>query len=160
ALTGKHRMRFTSIQRRFPWWLKPWRGSTYRMGMSCSKEGGQLCDRNLFSPEWAYNLNLDYRYPFSGNLEARGVLNVNYSDEIFASGDSDPIYAHQPSYTTVDLRFGIGHTDGSWEVAFLGKNLTDEYVSGSINDVPLMPGKGFAFTDRLRSYAIQGTYRF
>jgi iron complex outermembrane recepter protein len=50
--------------------------------------------------------------------------------------------------------------DGSWEVAVIGKNLTDEYTSGNNNDQPLVPGNGFASTDRLRSYALQATYHF
>jgi outer membrane receptor protein involved in Fe transport len=117
-------------------------------------------DRNMFSPEWAYNLNLDYFLPLGDNLEGRATLNVNYSDEYFTAADLDPVYAYQEDYTKVDLRLALGSADGTWEVALLGKNLTDEYVSANSNDQPLVAGNGFAFTDRLRSYAVQGTYRF
>lgn len=50
--------------------------------------------------------------------------------------------------------------DGSWDVALLGKNLTDEYTSGNNSEQPLVPGNGFASTDRLRSCALQAAYRF
>lgn len=113
-----------------------------------------------FAPEWAYNLNLDYRMPIGDALEGRATLNVNYSDGFFTAGDLDPIYAYQDDYTTVGLRLGLGAFDGTWDVAFIGKNLTDEKISGNNNDQPLVPGAGFAQLDRLRSYAVQATYRF
>ena len=117
-------------------------------------------EANVFSPEWAYNLSMDYYLPIGSSLEARATLNVNYSDEYAIAADLDPIYGYQEDYTTVDLRIGLGDLDGTWDVALIGKNLTDEYVSGSSNDQPLVPGNGFAQTNRLRSYAVQATYRF
>jgi len=113
-----------------------------------------------FAPEWAYNLNLDYRLPIGDTLEGRATLNLNYSDGFFTAGDLDPIYAYQDDYTTVGLRLGLGSFDGTWDVAFIGKNLTEEEISGNNNDQPLVDGNGFAQTDRLRSYAVQATYRF
>lgn len=117
-------------------------------------------DTNLFSPEFAFNFNVDYSMPVGDSLVARGILNVNYSDEFFAASDLDPIYAGQDAYTMYDLRFSLGRQDGTWDVALIGKNLTDELISGNSNDQPLVPGNGFASTDRLRSYALQATYRF
>ncbi len=113
-----------------------------------------------FAPEWAYNLNLDYRLPIGDSLEGRATLNINYSDGFFTAGDLDPIYAYQDDYTTVGLRLGLGTFDGTWDVALIGKNLTNEEISGNNNDQPLVPGAGFAQMDRLRSYAVQATYRF
>lgn len=117
-------------------------------------------DRNVFAPEWAYNLNIDYRMPVGSSLEARGVVNINYSDDYFVGEDLDPIYGIQEAYTMYDLRLSLGSVDGMWNVALIGKNLTDELISGNSNDQPLVPGNGFASTDRLRSYAVQATYRF
>lgn len=117
-------------------------------------------DANTYAPEWAYNLNLDYRIPLGQALVARGVLNINYSDDYFVAADLDPIYGFQKAYTTYDLRLSLGSEDGRWDVALIGKNLTDELISGNSDDQPLVPGAGFAQTDRLRSYALQATYRF
>ncbi|RLA46118.1 MAG: TonB-dependent receptor, partial [Gammaproteobacteria bacterium] len=116
-------------------------------------------EANVYSPDWSGNLNLDYRYPVGDALEFRGILNVNYSDEFFTAADLDPLAA-QDSFTKVDLRLSIGASDGRWEVAAIGKNLTDEDTSTLVDDQPLVRGNYFAQTDRLRSYAIQGTYRF
>jgi outer membrane receptor protein involved in Fe transport len=113
-----------------------------------------------FAPEYAFNLMLDYRMPVSDALEARAILNVNYSDGYFNAGDLDPIYAYQDSFTKYDLRLSLGSIDGMWDVALIGKNLSDEITSQNNNDQPLVPGAGFGNTDRLRSYAVQATYRF
>ena len=117
-------------------------------------------DANTYSPEWAFNLNFDYRMPIGSSLEARAVLNINYSDEYFVASDLDEKYALQDSYTLYDVRLSLGSQDGMWDVAVIGKNLDDELISGNSNDQPLVGGNGFASTDRLRSYALQATYRF
>ncbi len=117
-------------------------------------------DTNAFSPEWAFNLNLDYRRPIGASLEGRATINANYSGDYFVTADLDNLYALQDSYTMVDLRLGIGHIDGNWDLALIGKNLTDEFISGNSNDQPLVPGNGFAQPQRLRSYAVQATYRW
>ncbi|WP_116365724.1 TonB-dependent receptor [Parahaliea mediterranea] len=116
---------------------------------------------NVFSPEWAYNLNLSYVQPVGNTLEARFVLNVNYADEQYTASDLDPIYAYQESYTKYDARVSLGSVAGNWELALVGKNLTDEYTStANANDQPLVAGNGFKLLDRPRSYLLQATYRF
>ena len=60
----------------------------------------------------------------------------------------------------VDLRLSLGSQGGTWEVAAIGKNLTDEEVGYNNNDQPLANGNGFNSMGRLRSYAVQATYRF
>jgi len=115
---------------------------------------------NQFAPEWSYNLNLDYAIPVGSAMEARAVLNVNYSDDFFTGPDLDPILAFQEAYTKVDLRISLGQMDGTWEVALIGKNLTDEMTSNSADDQPLVLGNGFKHLDRMRSYAVQASYRF
>jgi len=117
-------------------------------------------ETNIFSPEFSFNLNLDYNIPLSSNWELRSVANINYSDDFLAASDLDPIYAGVEGFTKVDLRFSLASLDGKWDFALLGKNLTDEFSSGSSNDQPLVPGNGYASTDRLRSVAVQATYRF
>jgi len=117
-------------------------------------------ETNIFSPEFSFNLNLDYNIPLSSNWEFRSVANINYSDDFLAASDLDPIYAGVEGFTKVDLRFSLSSIDGKWDFALLGKNLTEEFSSGSSNDQPLVPGNGYASTDRLRSIALQATYRF
>ena len=117
-------------------------------------------DDTQFAPELAFNLNFDFSLPVMDSLEARAVLNINYSDEFATVGDLDPLIGAQDSFTMVDLRLSLGSQGGTWEVAAIGKNLTDEEVGYNNNDQPLANGNGFNSMGRLRSYAVQATYRF
>jgi outer membrane receptor protein involved in Fe transport len=143
-----------------------WAGTATNNRGDCIGRGTPLAHRdasgdpNSFAPEWAFNLNFDYRQPIGAWLEARAVLNINYSDEYFVDASLDDIYSLQEAYTKYDARLSLGGIDGDWDVALIGKNLTNELTSGSNNDQPLVSGNGFASTDRLRSYAVQATYRF
>jgi hypothetical protein len=67
----------------------------------------------------------------------------------------------------VNARISLGSTDGQWDVALVGKNLTDEKVMSFGNQAPtsttLTGGNGtayYAFYDRPMSVALQGTLRF
>ncbi|MEJ2532648.1 MAG: TonB-dependent receptor [Halioglobus sp.] len=118
-------------------------------------------DTNVFSPDWSYNLNLNYVQPIGTSLEGRFVLNVNYADDQFVAADLDPIYAFQESFTKYDARIALGDVLGTWELALVGKNLSDKRTStGNANDQPLVSGNGFKLTDRPRSFMLQATYRF
>jgi len=117
-------------------------------------------DDTQFAPNLAGNLNFDYVMPLGDALEARAVLNINYSDEFATVGDLDPLIGYEDSFTLVDLRVSVGDPVGSWEVAFIGKNLTDEEYGYNHNDQPLANGNGFYQMSRLRSYALQASYRF
>lgn len=127
--------------------------SPFSVGQDASGE------TNVYSPEWGANLNFDYRRPLGDNLEVRGVLNVNYSDETYTATDFDPM-SLQESYHKVDLRLSVADSDGTWELALIGRNLTNELTSALIDDWPLTRGSFFAQTDRPRSYAIQAKYRY
>jgi hypothetical protein len=63
------------------------------------------------------------------------------------------------------MRLALGAPDGKWEVALLGRNLTDETIVTYANDTPLAFSQFrspafYGFVDRPRSFALQGTFRF
>lgn len=114
---------------------------------------------NVFSPDWSANLNLDYRRMFGG-YEFRTVLDTFYSDNYFTAADLDPVYASQDAYTRVNMRISIADPDAGWELAVIGKNITDEDVSTNNNDQPLVPGNGFTSLQPPRTVAVQASYSF
>ncbi len=102
--------------------------------------------------------------PISSMLEGRATIDLLYSDEYFPSQNLDPSTV-QDSYWKVNARLAISSTDGSWEVAMLGRNLTDEDVVNYSNPVPLSQSSfgvlsHFGGVDQPRSFAIQASYRF
>ncbi len=116
---------------------------------------------NQFTPEFSGTLSVDFVQPVFGNLELRSTLDVIYSDEYFAAPDLDP-NAVQDSYAKLNARIALGRADGVWEVALVGKNLTDEEIITFANDVPLTGPvtSYFAFVERPRTVAVQATYNF
>ena len=116
---------------------------------------------NQLTPEWSATVSADFTYPISDYLELRATVDVIYSDEYFAAPDLDPNLV-QDSYTMVNARLGVGSADGDWDVALVGKNLTDEEIVTFGNDVPLTgPVQSyFAFVERPATVAIQARYRF
>jgi iron complex outermembrane receptor protein len=116
-------------------------------------------ESQIYSPDWSGNLNAEYRIAVSDSLELSTFVNLNYSDEFVIASDLDE-NTIQDSFTKIDARIALGSMDGVWEVAVIGKNLTDEDTISPSNDQPLVPGNFYAQTDRLRSCAIQATYNF
>lgn len=102
-------------------------------------DGRAFCDysglANALVADFSGNLALDFVVPM-GDYELNGVTSVFYSDDYQTSAVQDPL-GIQDSFAKVDLRLGYGPVDGSWEVALLVKNLTDEITQSYQNDAPL-----------------------
>jgi outer membrane receptor protein involved in Fe transport len=121
--------------------------------------GQDLSGQDLqFSPDWSAHLALEHFLPL-GSLELRSALNVNYSGDYAIAADLDP-RSRQDSFTKVDLRVALVGNDGAWELAFIGRNLTDEATSTWANDTALAAGGFYRHIDRLRTYAVQVRYIF
>lgn len=122
--------------------------------------------RKEYTPEFTGSVSLEYVRPLSNGLELRAIYDLNYSDSYTYNPTLDP-RSEQDAFTLHNLRVGVGSTSGSWEVAFIGKNLTDEDVVTYGGEAPLAGaltgGAGIAyykFLDKPVTYAVQGTYRF
>lgn len=132
--------------------------------------GDGVCDatgqRREYTPEWKGNLGIDYTREFGQGYTFRATLDVIYSDEYLTAPSLDPRMT-QDEYTKVNARLGVSGNDDRWELALIGKNLTDESIVTYSNGLPvsgLLTGGSssgyYAFYERPRSVAIQGTYRF
>lgn len=117
-------------------------------------------DALLFAPKFSANVTVNYQTPITDSMKLGLSVNLNHSSSYYIAGDGDPIYGFQPSYQKIDARLSLGHIDNKWEIALLGKNLTNTLTSGNGNDEPLVPGNGFTQTDRTRSFAVQGRFKF
>ncbi len=133
---------------------------------TCSFEG----KRQAYTPEVTGSLTSDYYAPIGDNLALRIVLDLEYSDDYLASTTLDP-RMEQDAFTKLNARISLGSSDDRWEVALLGKNLTDEEVLTYGAEVPTSStlvagatgGQGLAyygFYQRPASIALQGTVRF
>jgi outer membrane receptor protein involved in Fe transport len=127
-----------------------------------------VCDatgkRREFTPEIQGNMGIDYTLNFSNGLKLVNTLDVIYSTEYLTTPSLDPKF-EQPSYTKINARIALSGNDDMWELALIGKNLTDESVVTYANGLPVATtvssGTGYyAFYERPRNIALQGTIRF
>lgn len=121
--------------------------------------------RKEYTPEYTGGLSVEWIQPL-GDLQLRTVYDANFSDSYLYNPTLDP-RNEQDSFVTHNLRIGLGPADGTWEVAFIGKNLSDEDIVTYGGTTPLAGaltgGTGmsyYKFLDRPATYAVQGTYRF
>lgn len=135
---------------------------------TCSFTG----ERQVYTPEWTASAAADIVFQISGSLEFKATLDLNYYDDYLVSPSLDP-RIEQDAFTKVGARIAIAATNGDWEIALIGKNLTDEVVTTYAAEIPasstLVEGSDpsepeglayYGFFDRPRSIALQGTYNF
>ncbi|MFQ5549432.1 MAG: TonB-dependent receptor [Woeseia sp.] len=119
---------------------------------------------NQMVSDWQGNVAFDFEYPMTSNLVFSGLLDLFYKGEHHTANTFDPALI-QDAYTKVNARIAIGSESGSWELAVLGRNLTDEEVLQFGGDLPLAGStffaKGnYAFYAQGRTLSLQGTVRF
>ncbi|MCT2532099.1 TonB-dependent receptor [SAR92 clade bacterium H231] len=84
-------------------------------------------NQNPISPEWTFNLAIDYERELSnvGSLVAN--LNYDYKDRFFSGGNlTNHPDGVSPSLGRLGGRIGFRSNEGQWGVFLWGKNLTDE----------------------------------
>ncbi len=132
--------------------------------------GDGVCDatgqRREYTPKYQGNLGIDYDIELGRGLRLSNTLDLIYSDKYTATPSLDPRLV-QDAYLKVNARIALSGRDDAWELALVGKNLTDETIITYANGLPVASvltqgtGSGFyAFYERPRSIALQGTLRF
>ncbi|MEH6589044.1 MAG: TonB-dependent receptor [Halioglobus sp.] len=128
-----------------------------------------LCDatdkRKEYTPEWTANLSADWVRPIGG-LELRAGADVNYMDSYLYASNLDTT-TKQDAHAIWNARIALASASDTWEVALLGRNLSDEVVLNFGGNTPLastLTGGGgnsyYAFANRPRNVAIQLSYNF
>jgi len=137
-------------------------GSVQPDGVTCDATG----ERKEYTPEYSGNLTAEYVMPLGDTLELRAVVDFIFSDSYLYNPTLDP-RSEQDAFTNWNVRLSVGAYDGTWDVAFIGKNLKDEEIVTYGGEAPLAgsltQGTGMAyynFLDRPRTLALQATYRF
>jgi iron complex outermembrane receptor protein len=114
----------------------------------------------LYASKWTGNFKVHHTLPLDGGLQIDTTIVAALRTSYFASDDYDPFYGFQPSYWKLDTRIQLGTTDGTWDVAVVGKNLTNELSIGDALDFPLGVARGMQWIDQGRSVEIEGSYHF
>lgn len=133
--------------------------SVYRQadcaGQSRDAKGEDL----IHSPEWTGNLYIDYHQSILGGMALRMRVEAFYSDDFaYNLNYADPL--SQNAYVKWNARASLSAADDSWEIALIGKNLTDKETASFGGAVPLSTGVFFSNVDTPRQIFIDARYRF
>jgi outer membrane receptor protein involved in Fe transport len=119
---------------------------------------------NQLAPELTGVVGGEYLMPIGDSLNLTLGADVVYSSKFLTSLTLDPA-TEQEAYTKVNARIALGGVENQWEVAVVGRNLTDETVVGYSGDTPLSSRlfgarSYYGFVDMPRGIAVEGSYRF
>jgi len=137
-------------------------GQTPTSGSSCDQTGM----RREFVPKSQGNVGVDYDINFANGWKIASTLDFIFNSGYFTTPSLDARF-EQPSYNKINARIALSGVDEKWELALVGKNLTDESVITYANGLPVASvltkgaGAGFyAFYEPARSVAVQATIKF
>lgn len=105
------------------------------------------------APEYTAALGAFYEFPLFGNLGMSLSVDANFTDDYLLSSLGRQLY--QDAYTRWDASMRIFSQTDTWEVALVGRNLTDEYVILDSTDVPLT-GRNTGSSETLAVVGDQG----
>lgn len=141
----------------------------------CSPINAVFSQQNLtgarlaVAPKWTGNFGVGYDMGVGTDLKLGFNADARYSGSYLASGFGNPL-SRQKSYVTLDAGVRFGAEDGNWEVALIGKNLTNAfYVAGVVDGPSTGSGTGTAagipadqlgFANLPRTVKVQLTKRF
>ncbi|MBU0538895.1 MAG: TonB-dependent receptor [Gammaproteobacteria bacterium] len=119
---------------------------------------------NQYVADYSGNVGFVYTRSFGDAMEFRAGTDFTFTDDYNSSQNLDPSQ-EQDGYVEVNMRLAVADVKSGWEVAIIGKNLTDEDVISYSNDVPLANSSfgsigHYAFIERPRSVAVQVAYRW
>lgn len=127
---------------------------------SCDLSGLRL----NFTPKWAGAVTARYSGDIGSALKFTGSLTTLFQSFSRRDSTRDPL-AVQPAYAKIDARIGIGAPDDRWELAVIGRNLTDKTTvafvgAGGLAATVFSPDSRSLTVDAPRTFAVQALYKF
>jgi outer membrane receptor protein involved in Fe transport len=140
-------------------------------GQAPNVQPGNFCNysgaRATFAPKWTGNVAADFDYPVSENLQITFNVNADFSSRYQTSANVLDSSTYQKGYSKIGARLALGTIDDGWEIALVGRNLTNERIiltSGALPLATTLTGNtGVANTgifDRPRNIAVQASLKF
>lgn len=114
---------------------------------------GETLDR---APKFETTLSLEWESPLTQNTLLRVNGSGYHSADYYIQANVSPLY-RQPSFQKYDLRVAVADNDDKWEVALVGRNLTNELT---IQHAFLVGRYSAASISTPRYVTLQGTWKF
>ncbi len=112
-----------------------------------------------FAPDYSGTVSLDYWRQIPGNMALAARIDMPFTDGFYVAQDLDP-EAFQSGFIKLSARLALSSADGQWEIAVIGRNLTNKLTISHGDDVALLSGSHFGVTERPRTIAFEAIARF
>lgn len=125
-------------------------------------ETGKSCDltgeTNALVPDITANIGFEHATFIFDEYELITNIDVNYRSEFYTSNDLNP-FTKQDAFAKLNMRVALIYEE-QWEVALVGKNLTDEVTSNFSFDLPFTKGGYANMIEPGRNFGVQFSYNF
>ncbi len=121
------------------------------------------------APKWTGAIGLNYERMLTDSLLLGLTVDARYSADYNASNFAAPL-AEQSSYWSLDASLRLTAQNEKWEVAVIGRNLTNEFYMGGVQDLPNsgvntgtangIPADQLALASLPRTVRMQVTWRY
>lgn len=96
------------------------------------------------APKWTASLGASYDRPVGNDLVAGFSIDSRYSSNYLGSPFGNP-FTRQPKYISLDASVRLHTEDDGWQVALIGKNLTNQFwITGALDGSSTGFGTGTA----------------
>jgi iron complex outermembrane receptor protein len=116
-----------------------------------------------FAPKWSGNVGARHTLMLPNDLRVVSSVTALFRSKYFIADGYDPVWGRQDGWVKLDARVQVGPANERWNVALVGRNLTDERTAGAAIRFPASittTTRAIFWMDEYRSIAIEGTYRF
>ena len=119
---------------------------------------------NQLAPNFTGYVSAEYSWPVGDRFTLKTTADLVHSSSYLQSLNLDPV-ATQEAYSKLNARIALGGADGHWELAVVGRNLTDKTTVSYAGDTPLAfrlfrARSYYGFVDPPRSVAIEAKLKF
>lgn len=112
------------------------------------------------APKYTFNLGGNYERELSASIKGGVSGEAIYTDSFFTDEQGSPD-GFVDDFWRLNASVYVGDIDDRWELALIGRNLTNEYYQLVSNDKTFgAPGEYGGFTLRPREVVLQATVRF
>lgn len=148
-------------------------GQSISAGCTIAPNGQPLQDLSGVStsaaPKWTATAGVAYETEVSSGLKLGTNVDMRYSGSYLGSSFGDPA-TRQSSYAVIDAGIRLGASDDRWEIALIGKNLTNKFYFTGGGSAPLtgsgtgtnaaVPSDALGYGAYPRTVSLQATVRF
>ncbi len=115
-----------------------------------------------FAPDWSGNVGFRHELPI-GEFRLISSANAQFRSDYFIADGYSPVWGLQDGWMKLDGRLQFGPSDDRWNIALIGRNLTDRHTRGAAIRFPgsiTGTARSINWMDEYRSVSVQGTVRF